>query len=304
MKKIFFSFVVLVLLLILISCDPKIAEEGKKHLNVSSYRFEQVDGLKIAYREFSHPSKPTLVLIHGFMGNTTNFEKLFPTLSKNFHLVVVDLPGFGLSDKQISKPLSRRYMAQIVAGLLEKKNIETYHVLGHSMGSEVAAWLALDRPKNVASLILVSSSICLDNANQMTNFSDNVFVRIFLRLAFLNYQNMKRTFKDLLMVKENFDEKLFLSNYYLVYQTPVKVVFQLAQAVDTDQLRELLPSLKLPTLIIWGLQDNATPVEGASCLAQKIANSRVVLLDQAGHLPMIDQPEGMVQAIEQFLLGL
>lgn len=304
MKKIFFTVVVLVLLLMLISCDPKMAEEGKKHLDVTSYRFEQVDGLKIAYREFSDPSKPTLVLIHGFMGNTTNFEKLFPHLSKNFHLVVVDLPGFGLSDKQISKPLSRRYMAQIVAGLLEKNNIHTYHVLGHSMGSEVAGWLALDRPRNVASLILVSSSICLDNSNQMRGFSDNLFVRIFLRLAFLNYTNMKNTFKNLLVVKENFDEKQFLSNYYLVYQTPVQVVFQLAQAVDNEELRGLLPSLKLPTLILWGLQDNATPVEGASCLAQKIANSRVVLLDQAGHLPMIDQPERMVQAIEQFLLGL
>ena len=304
MKKTFLSVVVLVSLLILISCDPKIAEEGKKYLDLTLHRFEQLDGLKIAYREFSDPSKSTLVLIHGFMGNTTNFEKLFPTLSKNFHLVVVDLPGFGLSDKQINKPLSRRYMAWVVGELLKKKGIVRYHVLGHSMGSEVAAWLALDRPENVASLILVSSSICLDSVNQTMNFSDNVFVRIFLRLAFLNYTNMKNTFKNLLVVKENFDEKQFLSNYYLVYQTPVKVVFQLAQAVDTEELRELLPSLNLPTLIIWGLQDNATPVKGANCLAQKIANSQVVLLDQAGHLPMIDQPEKMVRAIEQFLLGL
>jgi len=55
-------------------------------------------------------------------------------------------------------------------------------------------------------------------------------------------------------------------------------------------------------LILWGVQDCVTPVEGADCLAQRIAESEVVLLDNAGHLPMIDQPEKMVQAVERFVL--
>lgn len=301
MKKILF-IILLPILLTISGCDPFIAEHGKQYLDLASYRFESVDNVKIAYREFGDESEPTLVMIHGFMGNTTNFEPILDELSKHFHLVLVDLPGFGLSDKEIEKPLSRRYMAQLVAGLLEKKKINRYHVLGHSMGSEVAAWIALEQPDRVASLILVSSSICIQGENR--NFPDNVLVRIFLRLAFMNYHTVKNTFKDLLVVKDNFDETQFLKNYYLVYQTPMKVIFQLSKAADTDKLREKLSSIEVPTLVLWGLQDEVTPVDGARCLSQKIENCKVVLLENAGHLIMIDQPEKTSKAIEDFVLDV
>ncbi|HBT39509.1 MAG: Alpha/beta hydrolase fold protein [Thermotoga sp. 50_1627] len=129
MNKLFLLITALLLIFVLSSCDPKIAKRGKRYLNMRFYRFEELDGVKIAYQELQDPSNPALVMIHGLMGNPTNFEKLFPHLSENFHLLVVDLPGFGLSDKQISKPLSRRYMAWVVGELLEKKGIEKYHVL-------------------------------------------------------------------------------------------------------------------------------------------------------------------------------
>ncbi|MGB9789544.1 MAG: alpha/beta fold hydrolase [Thermotoga caldifontis] len=281
----------------LLSLDPARANEGAKFLDRSRYFFETIDGVKIAYQKVGEGPE-TLILIHGFMGNSTNFEPIFDLLKDDFTLIAVDLPGFGLSEKKIEKNLSRRYMAWIVARLAERLGLEHYHVLGHSMGTEVATWLALNEAEKVKSLILLDSSICLPERNSVPG---NTFTKIGLRLIFMNYDFQKRTFKDMLVNKESFSEEYFLKNYYLVYQTPLDIVFNLAENQDTAQLRENLKNLSVPTLIVWGEQDNITPLEGAKCLFE--INARLVMIPNAGHLIMFDQPQILSETIKGFVFS-
>lgn len=283
---------------LLISMDPLKASEGEKLLDRSRYSFETIDGLKIAYQKVGNGSE-TLLLIHGFMGNSTNFEYLFDPLGKDLTLIAIDLPGFGLSEKKIEQKLSRRYMAQVVAQLADRMNVDRYHVLGHSMGSEVALWLALNESSKVKSLILLDSSLCLSQRNSVPN---NIFTKVGLRLVFMNYNFQQKVFRDMLVNKENFDEKYFLKNYYLVYQTPLDIVFNLAENQDTSELREKLEKLSIPVLVIWGENDEVTPLSGADCLLKNI-QGELVVIPSAGHLPMIDQPQAVSEVIKDFIFS-
>lgn len=283
---------------ILISMDPLKASEGEKLLDRSHYSFETIDGLKIAYQKVGNGPE-TLILIHGFMGNSTNFEYLFDLLGKDLTLIAIDLPGFGLSEKKVKQKLSRRYMAQVVAQLADRLKLDHYHVLGHSMGSEVALWLALDEPNKVKSLILLDSPLCLSQRNSVSN---NIFTKVGLRIVFMNYNFQKKIFKDMLVNKENFDEKYFLKNYYLVYQTPLDIVFNLAENQDTSELKEQLRKLSVPTLTIWGENDEVTPLNSAECLLKNV-QGKLVVIPNAGHLPMIDQPQSVSEIIKDFIFS-
>lgn len=283
---------------ILISMDPLKASEGEKLLDRSHYSFETIDGLKIAYQKVGNGPE-ALILIHGFMGNSTNFEYLFDLLGKDLTLIAIDLPGFGLSEKKVKQKLSRRYMAQVVAQLADRLKLDHYHVLGHSMGSEVALWLALDEPNKVKSLILLDSPLCLSQRNSVSN---NIFTKVGLRIVFMNYNFQKKIFKDMLVNKENFDEKYFLKNYYLVYQTPLDIVFNLAENQDTSELKEQLRKLSVPTLTIWGENDEVTPLNSAECLLKNV-QGKLVVIPNAGHLPMIDQPQSVSEIIKDFIFS-
>lgn len=283
---------------LVLSLDPLRASQGSRLLDLSCYGFETVDGMKIAYQRYGNGPE-VMLLIHGFMGNSTNFEPIFDLLKDDFTLVAVDLPGFGLSEKKVEKKLSRNYMARVVEELAEKLGLQRYHVLGHSMGTEVALWLALNAPEKVKSLILLDSSVCRPEQDRLAN---NVFTKVGLRVIFMNYNFQKSTFKRMLVNNEAFSEDYFLKNYYLTYQTSLDVVFNLAENRDTEALKERLRELSTPVLLVWGEKDDVTPLEDAKCLLNHIQAEFVVIPD-AGHLIMFDQPRLLGQTINDFVFS-
>ncbi len=299
MKK--YLLILIILTVFFVGCDPKIAEHASKRIDVSGYSFQTVDGIKVAYQKFGN-GEP-LVLIHGFMGNSTNFETIFEELSKDFTVVAVDLPGFGLSDKNIPKPLSRRYLAKVVSDLAVQLGFSSYSVLGHSMGGEVAMWIAIDNPDVVKKLILVSSAGRITDSSSPADFINIPFFQVFARMTFFSYAFLKSTWLDMLVEKENFDEAYFLKNYSLMYRTPYKVIANLANSSDTSFLMEEIEQITVPTMIIWGKQDSIIPADHAFWFHEKIKNSELVIINEAGHLSFIDKPYEFAKTIKDFLMA-
>ena len=125
-------------------------------------QFEIVDGFEMHYREMKPAdmalSKTPLVLIHGLMGSSKDFEHIQPALALQRVVIAVDLPGFGRSDKDPALDFSKASMSRLVAGLMASLGYERYEVLGHSMGGEVAQRIALEYPDQVTGLILLDSA--------------------------------------------------------------------------------------------------------------------------------------------------
>lgn len=113
---------------------------------------------ELSIQEWGDPSSPTMICLHGWLDNSASFHRLAPLLSPAFHLLVVDLPGHGLS-----QPLAdgaHYYIWQNIETLYELlviKEIENVHLLGHSMGGVVASLFAGAFADKVQSLILLDS---------------------------------------------------------------------------------------------------------------------------------------------------
>lgn len=113
---------------------------------------------ELAIQEWGDQSKPSMMCLHGWLDNSASFHRLAPLLSKHFHLLVVDLPGHGLS-----QPLAdgaHYYIWQNIETLYELlavKQLESIHLLGHSMGGVVASLFAGTFADKVQSLTLLDS---------------------------------------------------------------------------------------------------------------------------------------------------
>src|SRR6187399_3194944 len=121
-------------------------------------KFVSVDGARVHYQEFGDASKPTLVMIHGYTASLYVWKTVAPMLADaGFHIVALDLLGFGYSDKPSWFDYAITSQARMVARFMNRLGIGRATIVGSSYGGAVAATLALDYPERVEKLVLVDT---------------------------------------------------------------------------------------------------------------------------------------------------
>ena len=121
-------------------------------------KFVSVDGAHVHYQEFGDSSKPTLVMIHGYTASLYVWKTVAPMLAHSgFHIVALDLLGFGYSDKPSWFDYAITSQARMVARFMNRLGIGRATIVGSSYGGAVAATLALDYPERVEKLVLVDA---------------------------------------------------------------------------------------------------------------------------------------------------
>jgi pimeloyl-ACP methyl ester carboxylesterase len=129
-----------------------------------SYRYVNVDGIRIFYREAGDPAKPTILLLHGFPSSSHMFRDLIPKLSSDFHLIAPDYPGMGFSEAPSAEKFSATFdsvakvMEDFVTQVGEKKVI----IYEQDFGGPVGMRLALHHPDWINGLIIQNTPISLD----------------------------------------------------------------------------------------------------------------------------------------------
>src|SRR5215204_1187520 len=121
-------------------------------------RFVQVDGARVHYQEFGDTARPTIILIHGYTASLYVWKTVAPMLADaGFHVVALDLIGFGYSEKPKWFDYAISSQARIVARFMNRLGIGRATIVGSSYGGAVAATLALDYPERVEKLVLVDT---------------------------------------------------------------------------------------------------------------------------------------------------
>ncbi|HEX8639389.1 MAG TPA: alpha/beta hydrolase, partial [Pyrinomonadaceae bacterium] len=111
-------------------------------------RFTEVDGATIHYQEFGDATNPALLLIHGYTASTFAWHSVAPRFAdEGFHVVAVDLLGFGYSDKPASFEYTIEAQARMITRLMNRLGIGTATLVGSSYGGAVALTVALDYPE-------------------------------------------------------------------------------------------------------------------------------------------------------------
>jgi pimeloyl-ACP methyl ester carboxylesterase len=248
-----------------------------------------------------HGKGEPLVLIPGLTGDTSQWSRLIPSLSKEYQVVVIDNRGAGQSDKP-DVPYTSDMMADDLAGLLDAIGIRAANIFGVSMGGMIAQSFALNHPEKVVNLILGCTHFggpYSVSAEESRNTVDPV-----RRQALSVEERLRESF--LTMYSQEFIDKnpgLFQERLAYRIKNPIDPVGNIRQFQGgrTFDVYEQLPDIGVPTLVIAGDADRVIDPENSRILASRIPNSELVLLKGMGHGFFTEASEETCRLIIDFL---
>jgi pimeloyl-ACP methyl ester carboxylesterase len=277
MKK---AFILLFSFTLLTACSPAKIEKRSKGIVLH-------DNVVVHYREAGQG--PVLILIHGLGSSSEAWNADLDSLAKSYRVIAIDLPGFGKSDRP-KADYSVRYLAGVVNEFMDSLGLTRATLAGNSLGGWVAALVALENPQKVSNLILVNSAglrregappVKLDPATR--DEEKALLLTVFSNQSFVTDQ----------VVDEQWE-----------YSKEVRPVVQSMLASFKSSppfLDDRLKDIKVPTLVIWGRQDKMIPLEAGKRFAKGIPGARLAVIENAGHLPQIEQPDAFNRAVKGFV---
>ena len=255
----------------------------------------EVEGLRIAYERAG--AGPPLVLLHGYVGDgPTLWRRQLDELCDQFTVVAWDAPGAGGSaDPPESFGLAG--YADCLAGFIQRLGLEEPHVAGLSFGGILALALCGRRPEIPATLILASAyagwggSLPAGVAEQRLQQA--------LRLAELPPEEFVRTLLPTMFSETTPQQAVEAFGASMLGFHPVG--FRAMARASAENLRDVLPRIKVPTLLLYGDRDVRAPLTVAEDLHASIRGSTLVVLPDAGHLGSIEAPAEFNRAVRAFL---
>lgn len=239
----------------------------------------------------------TVILLHGMGGSGANWTRNIDPLAEKYRVIAPDQVGFGQSDKPAINYRLGTYV-DFLDRLYHELKIERATLVGNSMGGWVAALYALARPERVERLVLVDAAGFAPPRDfdvkqlAMMNPSTREGMR---RLASLVFYN-----KQLYATDEAID--LMLTQRMMAGDG--HTIRSLMDSIERgeDMLDGRLGAIKQPTLLIWGRQDGLSPLSpGGERFKREIPGSELIVIEECGHMPMIEKAAEFNAALLKFL---
>lgn len=248
------------------------------------YEIKQHDKFKYIEEGNGEP----LVLLHGLFGALSNFSALVDYFKQYNKVVVPLLPLLDLDLLHTSVGGLAKYVAKFI----ETRDYKNVHLLGNSLGGHVGLVYILKHSTadRIKTLILTGSSGLFENGmgDSYPKRGDREYIR----------QKTAYTFYDPAMATEELVDEVFsITNNRL----KVIKIIALAKSAIRNNLGEELSSIKIPTLLIWGNNDNVTPPFVAEEFHKLIPQSELHFIDKCGHAPMMEVPEAFNKILYNFL---
>lgn len=231
-----------------------------------------------------------IVILHGWGANIETVRPIINILNTRYKVYALDLPGFGGSSEP-KEPIDSFQYAEIVRDFLKEMNIQKATFMGHSFGGKISIILSSKYPDLVDKVVLIDSAglIPKRGIKYYTKVYSFKTLKFIYRHLFFWVKNDKRM--------ENFYKKFGSDDY----RDSSGVMRQILVTVVNENLRPLLKDIKASTLIIWGDQDDATPLYMAHIMESEIKDSGLVVFEGAGHYSYLDQYNRFTAVINAFL---
>ncbi len=276
----------------------------------SHQHWTTVAGRPVNVCEIGPADGPAIVWVHGLAGCWQNWLENLPVLAAaGYRCVALDLPGFGAS------PMPRQAItisgyAAVVDELMEHLGLHAACVVGNSMGGFIAAEVAIRFPARAERLVLVSAAGL--SIEELRNDRQMALMR---RLEFLitAYSGWFAARSDLVARRERLRQAALLIVAAHPERLPAPLVAEnlrgsgkpgyvpAVEALTTYPIRERLPEIACPTLVVWGAKDRLVPVKDAHEFQRLIPDSRKVIYPDTGHVAMLERPAAFNALLMGFL---
>jgi pimeloyl-ACP methyl ester carboxylesterase len=268
-----------------------------------------VDGVKLQYLEAG--SGPPLLLLHGHEQSATSWRWVLPALARTHRVLALSLPGHGDSAPAVGGYAPGTDLAPLVADFLDAVGVGSLHVVGNSVGGAVALRLALADPARVQTLTLVDSAGLGRAVNPLLALATlPVIGELAVMISRLPGGAMQRTSMSaaMLFAQPLRVPKEFFTEQHALGQRPGQLEASTAMAralFDATGQREVLldqlPTLTMPTLVIWGGCDYLLPASQAQAAVDRLPHGRLALFAECGHLPHVECPDRFATVLSEWL---
>ena len=258
----------------------------------------EVDGLRIAYER--RGSGPPLVLLHGYVGDgPTTWRRQLRGLSDDFTVVAWDAPGAGRSTDPPENFAMAGY-ADCLAKFIEALGLERPHVAGLSFGGALALEFCRRHPAIPASLVLASAYAGW--AGSLPAGAADQRLQQAFALAELPADEFVATLLPTMFSEGTPAEAVEEFGRSMLARHPTG--FRAMARASAENLRDALPGIKVPTLLVYGDKDVRAPLTVAEDLHAAISGSELTVLADSGHVCNIEAPDEFNDAVRSFLHNL
>jgi len=246
-----------------------------------------INGLAINYyyNQSIQKNHKILVFLHGWGADSRSWQPIINLLiDQNHSVYLIDFPGFGQSQLPNGHFTLDNY-AEVVDQFITKVGLNNIILVGHSFGGRVAIKLASKHVSYIKKLILVDSA-GIEKKSRL------------IKLKIVIAKVLKPIFQPKIM--QGLRKKI----YSLIRAGEYLAIPELSKIFGTvtgEDLTPILDKINLPTLIIWGEQDQTTPIKDAQLIQKQIKNSQLEIIKDAGHFSFIDQPEKFINKLMKFI---
>ena len=275
--------------------------------NTASRVFRYSDTVSINYEKHGDGAR-SLVLLHGFGASLETWRDVLPYLDQTYTVYLVDLKGFGLSSKPDDNKYSPSEQARIVSAFLDFVDVRHAVLVGNSLGGGVAlmAYVTVpSSPARVDQLVLIDAAVYPQRLPfYMSLLKIPIVNRVIPHLMSADRQVKLALDKGFYDDSKVTADRVRRHAQFLTLPGSLHALIETANEIIPDDIQSFLGKLKevsIPTLIIWGQQDQIISEKQAERLHQDLHNSRLVLIPKCGHIPQEEAPKATADAIRAFI---
>jgi pimeloyl-ACP methyl ester carboxylesterase len=263
-------------------------------------RFRTIDGLNVRYAE-SAPRDADALLLSPWPESVYAFDQMWSQLSADTHLVAIDLPGFGMSQRR-DEMMSPHAMGEFIVHVADEFGLEQPHVVGPDVGTGTALFAAADHPGRLRSLVVGSgaSSVPITLEGPLRDWVLSPSVDEYRKV------DGREIVGAALGTIQGYDLPGEIREDYLSSYEGDRFVESMSYAraypEDLPVLRDKLPGLATPVEIIAGRDDSAVPPSNAEFLHDRLPHSKLDVID-AAHFTWEEAPSTYADLVTTWWSG-
>lgn len=304
-----FSVAIFSLLGVLVSTESHAVVETR-------YGYETVDGIKIFFREAGNPSKPALVLLHGFPSSSHQYRNLISDLGDDYYMIAPDYPGFGASDFPSRDKYSYTFdnIADTIDGFLEQRKIKKYSLMVQDYGAPIGFRIATEHPERVQTIITQNGNAYKEGVNvdtwapiiqlweNRTPEIEKTIVETVFTYEGMRWQYTHGTRNPDGIAPENWDLDFMKLERPGAHKVQLDLFYDYQNNLTHyPAWQQYLRDNQPPVLVVWGKNDAFFPVAGAEGFKRDVKDLDYNILN-TGHFALEEDGKLIASKIRSFLI--
>ena len=247
-----------------------------------------------------------LLLIHGFAlpGQETFMPWAREELAPHRTLILPDMLGYGFSER-IPAPgdhFTLQSYSRDLAGVLDALGVQQADVAGHSWGAMIAARFALDHPERVRKLVLIDGGFFMPSSSPLEKV---IHLPLGIGRAVTWHALGDGPFSYVKLICQQRRDCELVPPTHIQDSTPTlqAMIYTSRHSTQIAELESSLGRIHTPTLVLWGAQDQIAPLANAQRLTRALPAARYVVVEDAWHMPWLEEPAETAKPLLEFLAG-